>query len=277
MKLINGLQIPKIVFGTWGLENGSATTEAVANAINVGYRAIDSAFSYGNDFFAGKAIKNCGISRNELFVTNKAWKTFYGTESVIEGCKKSLKLMKLDYFDLYLIHWPVSVNEECWESKNIETWMGLERLYKDGLVRAIGTSNFLEHHLKSLKDNGANVLPMINQIEYHVGYTQNGTVEYCKNNGILVEAWSPLGSGTVLADFTVNEIAKKYNKTAAQICLRYVTQSGIVPVVRSSSLTRMKENFESFDFDLEKEDVEILNGIKNVGFSGFHPDKHQPE
>ena len=277
MQTTNFLNIPNIIFGTWKLGLGNETIESVKKAISVGFRGIDSAYSYSNDFFTGKAIKGCDVPRENLFITNKVWKTFQGKDAVIEACKKSLKLMKLDYFDLYLVHWPVSINSPNWERINHETWLGMEYLYKNGLVKAIGVSNFLPHHIQSLIDRGITILPMVNQIEYHIGYTQSESVDYCKEKGILLEAWSPLGSGTLLNNKLIKTIAEKKQVTPALICLRYVIEKGIIPVVRSSNEQRMLQNLQVFNFSLTKDELLQLDNINGEGFSGFHPDFNQPK
>lgn len=277
MKNKQMLKLPQIIYGTWGLELGAQTIDSVNSAISAGYKGIDAAFSYSNDFYTGKAIKNCGVPREELFITNKVWNTFRGEEAVIEACKKSLKLMKLEYFDLYLIHWPVSIKTDHWEEQNYNTWMGMEALYRSGLVKGIGVSNFLPHHFESLISYGIKTIPMVNQIEHHVGYTQDECVKYCKEKGIDMEAWSPLGSGVLLKDDRIQGLAKKYYTTAALICLRYVVQNGLIPVVRSANEERIRQNLQVFDFELSDEDMSMLNSIKNVGYSGFHPDENQPQ
>jgi diketogulonate reductase-like aldo/keto reductase len=185
--------------------------------------------------------------------------------------------MKLDYFDLYLVHWPVSIHCPEWKEINYNTWLGMEELYNNGIVKSIGVSNFLPHHIDALISAGIKVMPMVNQIEYHIGYTQKECVEYCKDKGIALEAWSPLGSGALLNHEKIKRISKKYNVSSALLCLRYVIQNDIIPVVRSSNEQRILENLQVFSFEIDKEDMLELDKITDVGFSGFHPDFNQPE
>lgn len=267
--LNNGVKMPCIAFGTWNLEMGSKAKEAVLEALKVGYRSIDCAYSYGNDFSVGKAIKESGISREDLFVTNKVWNDFRTKDSVVEVCKKSLKLMKLDYFDLYLVHWPVSEEDENWKQINFDVWQGMEQLYKEGFVKAIGVSNFNQNQIEALKECGAKILPMVNQIEFHPGYLQEEIVAYCKANDIVVEAWSPLGSGNVFENKTLKTIAKKHGKSVAQICLKWEIQKGVVPIPRSSNPERIAGNIDVFDFELSEEDIALIDSITDIAGNLF--------
>lgn len=275
-KLSNGVEIPAIQFGTWRLDVKDAK-QIVINAIEAGYTGIDCAYSYGNDFFVGKAIKDCGVARDKLFLTNKVWNTFRGEEQVIEACKKSLKLMKLSYFDLYLVHWPVSASEENWKEINRSTWAGMEALYREGLVRSIGVSNFKQHHIDGLLELNAGILPQVNQIEVHPGYNQQETVNFCKSKEIAVQGWSPLGCGELLSHPVLKEIATKYGKTVAQICIRWSYQNSVIPICRSSNPQRMRENLSILDFNIAPDDIERINSIESkTGWSGFDPDIRQP-
>lgn len=265
-------RMPVLAYGTWRIENGNPTTEAVLQAIAAGYRHIDTAAAYGNDFAVGKAIKKCGVSREELFITNKLWNSCRGYEEAITACKRSLKLMKLEYLDAYLIHWPASsAKYENWEELNLETWRGMEQLQKDGLVKSIGVSNFLPHHLKPILENGT-VCPAINQFEMHPGKNQDALIDFCKENGITPVAWSPLGHGAVLAHPVICELADKYRKSQAQICLRYALDKGMGVVSRSVHVERMRENLSVFDWRLESEDLAKLDSIVGIGGTGLHPD-----
>lgn len=273
--LSNGVEIPSIGYGTWNLENNVA--ETVKTAFDIGYRSIDAAYSYGNDFYVGKAIKNSGIPREDLFITNKVWKTFYGKDLTIQACKKSLKFMKLDYFDLYLIHWPVPINQENWAEINSSTWEGMEALYKEGLVRSIGLSNFLPHHIDKLYENGLTVEPMVNQIEFHPGKNQTDILEYCTDRKIVVEGWSPLGRAEVLNTPVLMELSKKYECTTAQLCLKWSMQKGIIPIPRSSNPDRMRENFSIPDFSIQDDDCREIDKLTNIGCSVFIPDVNIPD
>lgn len=275
--LQNGRMIPAISYGTWHIPGGSDCVEAVCQALGAGYRSIDTAYSYGNDFYVGKALRDCGIPREEIFLTNKVWKSFRGKDNVVSACKKSLKLMKQDYFDLYLIHWPVPDTCAGWREQNYETWLGLETLYKSGLVRAIGVSNFYVHHLKALQEMEISIPPMVDQLEFHPGFCDWATVEYCFANRIIVQGWSPLGSGELMKNPQLRALAEKYGKTPAQLCLRYATQSGVIPVCRTQTAARMAENLESFDFSISDADLLALRQLSPNYFSGFQPDLNQPE
>lgn len=265
-------RMPVLAYGTWRIENGNPTTEAVLQAIETGYRHIDTAAAYGNDFAVGKAIKKCGVLREELFITNKLWNSCRGYEEAIVACKRTLKLMKLEYLDAYLIHWPASsAKYDNWEELNLETWRGMEQLQKDGLVKSIGVSNFLPHHLKVILENGA-VIPAINQFEMHPGKIQEELIGFCKENGITPVAWSPLGHGTVLDHPVIRELADKYHKLPAQICLRYALDKGMCLITRSVHTERMVENLSVFDWKLEAEDLEKLDYLGGIGDTGLHPD-----
>lgn len=262
----------KIGYGTWGIENGNSTTQAVLTAIEAGYRHIDTAASYGNDFAVGKAIKKCQIPREELFITNKLWMSARGFEDAVNFCKRTLKMMKLDYLDEYLIHWPASKSrDENWEEINAETWRAMEALHQEGLVKLIGTSNFYEEHLRSLMKY-CSIKPMVNQIEFHPGNYQNNLLTYCQQNGMIIEAWSPLGSGEVLGNECLKEIAAKYEKSVAAVCLNWCIGHGVKPIVRSTNEERMKANLIEWDFELSTEDGERIDALEGIGMFGVHPD-----
>lgn len=271
MTEISQEEMSKLAYGTWKIENGAPTTEAVLDAIEVGYRHIDTAAGYGNDFAVGKAIKKCQIPRDELFITNKLWNTCRGYEEAIEACKRTLKLMKLDYLDEYLIHWPVATHIPDWQQKNLEAWRGLEALLDDGLVKHIGVSNFLPHHLEIIFQHGK-YRPEINQMEMHPGKSQNELIRFCLEQGIVPVAWSPLGHGAVLNHPVIKDVAQRYKKTEAQICLRFCLDKKASVITRSVSSERMKENMDIFDFHIRDEDISMLEQLEGVGDSGLHPD-----
>lgn len=272
LKLFDGNVMPRIAYGTWRIENGTPTTEAVMQAIECGYRHIDTAAAYGNDFAVGKAIKKCGVTRDELFITNKVWNSCRGYEETVTACKRTIKLMKLEYLDAYLIHWPASsASYDNWTEINSETWRGMEQLQREGLVKSIGVSNFLPHHLDALLQN-ATVSPAINQFEMHPGKNQVDLVAYCKEKNIVPIAWSPLGHGEVLSSPVILELAQRYEKSPAQICLRYVLQSGLCLVTRSVNKERMQENLEVMDYTLDAEDMRKIDALKGIGDTGLHPD-----
>lgn len=272
-KLNNEVLIPSIGFGTWQISEGKAVVNAVKCALTTGYKHIDTAAVYGNEKGVGQAIKESGTDRKELFITSKVWNTERGYEPTLKAFDQTLSDLQLDYLDLYLIHWPATKNQfNNWEQINYDTWRALEELYRLGRVRAIGLSNFLPQHIEPLLEQ-ATILPMVNQIEYQPGYMQPECVEFCNKHNILVEAWSPLGSGKLLKNETLQSIAKKYNKSVAQLCIKWVLQNGILPLPKSATPKRIKENLEVTDFTIELKDMDTINQMIPSGISGLHPDR----
>lgn len=271
-KLSNAVEIPCLGFGTWQTPDGEETVSSVKCALKAGYRHIDTAAIYRNESSVGEAIRESGIDRKEVFVTSKVWNKCRGYDLAMQGFERSMSKLGLDYLDLYLIHWPASESRyEDWKELNKGTWKALSELYKAGNIKAIGVSNFLPHHLEPLMD--CEIQPMVDQIEFHPGYMQKETVDFCKANGILVEAWSPLGTGRMLTNETLREIASKYNRSAAQLCIRWCIQNGTLPLPKSVTPSRIEENSKVFDFNISDEDMKIINGLDNFGGSGLHPDK----
>lgn len=270
--LSNGVNIPCVGFGTWQTPNGEIATNSVLEAIKCGYRHIDTAACYGNEESVGKAIKLSGINREDLFVTSKLWNTDQGYESTLKAFDKSMKNLDLDYLDLYLIHWPVvKGHKEDWEKSICETWKAFEKLYSEGKIRAIGVSNFKPYHLKVIFEN-CNIKPMVNQIELHPSHNQDETVKFCRDNNILVEAWGPLSTGRIFKVKEMQDIADKYSKSIAQITLRWHIQNEILPLPKSVTPSRIKENSMLFDFELLKEDMELIQNLKGCEGSGIDSD-----
>lgn len=271
-ELYNGVKVPCVGYGTYLTPNGEIAKNSVIEAINAGYRHIDTAFAYGNETAVGEGIRATGIGRDEIFVTTKHWVTMRGYEKATEAIDISLKNLGLDYLDLYLIHWPcVEKVSPDWKEINAGTWRAFEDAYKSGKIRAIGVSNFQKKHYDALVEL-CEIKPMVNQIEFHPGYTQPETVEYSQKNGMLVQAFSPLGCGTILGNETLAAIAKKYSKTVAQVCLRFVLQSGLNVLTKSVTPERITENAQIFDFELSAEDMAVINAMPELGFTGWLPE-----
>ena len=268
--LKNGVQIPGIGFGTWQAP-GEVACASVKSALEAGYRHIDTAAIYRNEDSVGEAIKASGIDREEIFVTSKVWNKCRGYDMVMSAFDKTMTKLGLEYLDLYLIHWPaVAKHYDNWNEVNLDTWRGLTALYKEGRIKAIGVSNFLPHHLEALMQT--EIAPMVDQIEFHPGFMQTETVEFCKKNGILVEAWSPLGTGKMLTNETLMAIAAKYGKSVAQICIRWCLQHEVLPLPKSVTPSRIAENADVFDFTISDEDMAAIDAMEYFGGSGFDPD-----
>lgn len=272
--LSNGVKIPCVAYGTYKAkdENGA---DIISAAVEEGYRYFDTASFYETESYVAEAISRSGLPREDFFIATKLWKEEMGYEESLAACERSLKRLNTDYIDLYLIHWPKPTPDyEDWKQLDLDTWRALEKLYKEGKVRAIGVSNFLPHHLDNILEN-CEVKPMVDQIEYHAGYTQEATVQYCKQHGILVQAWSPISRGRIFHDVTLMELAEKYQVSVAKLALRFCIQNGIVPLPKAASRERMRENMNLFDFTISDEDMNRINTIPQVGWSGEHPDRER--
>src|SRR5690625_4811382 len=270
LTLNDGHHHPAIGFGTYqGI--GEEGIKAVTKAIEIGYRLIDTAAVYRNEEEVGEGIRRSGISREEIIITSKLARTKLGATHVKKELEKSLNRLQVEYLDLYLIHWPANaINFENWAEINIDTWKAMEEAQQEGKIRSIGVSNFWQEHLDPILEN-CEIIPSVNQIEFHPGYRQAEVVQYCSDKGILIEGWSPLAKGQALKNGTIRRMAKKYGKTEAQVCLRWAIEQNIVPIPKSVNPERITENFQVFDFQLSGEDVHALNQMPQMGFSGELP------
>lgn len=269
--LQNGVKMPRIGYGTYKCTDGS-DERVVRMALDAGYRMLDTAAFYGNEAYVGKAVRESGIPRKELFLTSKVWKSDLGYEKTKKSVEESLERLQTDYLDLCLIHWPKPDPESTdWKELDRGSWKALEELYHRGTVRAIGVSNFLPHHLEALME-AAEVRPMVDQLELHVGYLQEAAVQYCKSWGLQVQAWSPLGRRRVLEEPMVVKMARKYQASPAQFLLRFLLQQNIAVIPKASSMERMRQNLELPEFVITEEDMHLLRCLPQAGWSGEHPD-----
>jgi diketogulonate reductase-like aldo/keto reductase len=263
-RLANGIEMPWMGLGTFKMADGPEVVRAVRSALEVGYRSIDTAPSYGNENGVGRALSESAMPREEIFVTGKVWNSDQGYEPALKAFEASLATLRLDYFDLYLVHWPV-------EGLFLDTWRALEKLYTDGRVKAIGVSNFLIHHLRLLLPN-CEVLPVINQVEFHPFLQQPDLYKYCADRNIQMEAWSPLMKGQVVSVSDIVEIADRHEKTPAQVVLRWHLQRGIITIPKSVNPDRIGENAGIFDFSLSDDDMQSIGKLDRDQRTGPHPD-----
>jgi diketogulonate reductase-like aldo/keto reductase len=269
--LHNGVKMPRFGLGVFQVEDGEEVIQSIKSALDIGYRSIDTASLYGNEKGVGQAIAESNIPREELFITTKVWNSEQGYESTLASFESSMKKLGLEYLDLFLIHWPAPAL-----GKYKETWKALEKLYKDGRVRAIGVSNFKEHHLDDILSD-CEIKPMVNQVEYHPLLTQEPLHAYCKKHQIQLEAWSPLKQGHVLGLPTIVELAEKYKKSPAQIVLRWDFQNEVVTIPKSVKKHRIAENADIFDFELSQEDMDRISSLNEDMRNGPDPDEFNRE
>ena len=270
--LSNGVRIPAIGFGTWQVEDGREAVDSVKAAIKAGYRHIDTAQGYGNEEGVGTAARESGIERGELFITSKLVNSVRGYEQTRKAFEDSLKKLGTDYMDLFLLHWPVPVNfKHNWQKMNADSWRAMEELHKAGRIRALGISNFRKKHIDELLKN-ASVLPVVNQIRLCPGDTQDETVQYSREKGMLPEAYSPLGTGDLFGVPELEEISRKTGRTIAQVALRWSLQRGFLPLPKSVTPARIKENLQVFDFELDGEDMARINALDGVVGYSADPD-----
>ncbi|MEF3354079.1 aldo/keto reductase [Paenibacillus sp. GYB006] len=262
--LYNGVKMPWLGFGVFKVKDGEEVVEAVKTAIQAGYRSIDTAKAYNNETGVAQGIRESGIAREDLFITTKVWNGDQGYESTLAAFEASMERLGLEYLDLYLIHWPV-------KGKYKDTWRALEKLHKEGRIRAIGVSNFQIHHLEDLMTDST-IKPAVNQVELHPLLTQTELREYCSKHQIQIEAWSPLGQGKLLEHPLLQDIAAKYSKSPAQVILRWDLQNNIVTIPKSVTPQRIRDNADLFDFELTTEEIERINQLNENKRFGSDPD-----
>ena len=266
VELNNGVLMPQLGFGVFQVPDDQAES-AVRTALVCGYRSIDTASLYGNECGVGRAVAESGVPRDELFLTTKLWNDDQGYQSALDALAASLRRLSLEYVDLYLIHWPKPTLD-----KYVDSWRALEQLYKDGVVRAIGVSNFQPAHLQRLLDE-TDVVPAVNQIELHPHFQQKQLRDFDTAHRIATEAWSPLGQGQVLAESVIRTIAAKYDKTPAQVVLRWHLQLGNIVIPKSVTPARIRQNIEVFDFELSGDDLRAFDGLETGTRIGPDPDE----
>lgn len=263
-ELRNGVIMPYLGLGTYQAENNQEVIDSVKYALEIGYRHIDTASVYENEEGVGKGIKESSVAREDVFLVTKVWNSDQGFDSTLKSFEDSINRLQVDYLDLILVHWPV-------QEKYKETWKALEYLYENKKVRAIGVSNFLKHHLEDLMMD-CKIIPMVNQMEFHPYLVQQELLDFCNKNTIQYEAWSPFMQGKLFNLDICKELTEKYNKSAAQIILRWNLQKGVVTIPKSVHKNRIASNADIFDFELAEDDVAYLDSLDRDERSGPHPD-----
>lgn len=262
--LHGNVQIPLLGFGTFKVKEGQDVEQAVATALDLGYRHIDTAMIYRNEEGVGRAIAASGLDRSEIFVTTKVWNSDQGYEPTFAAIDASLGRLGTDYVDLYLVHWPKPAH-------TVETWRAMEEIQASGKARAIGVSNFMTHHLDLLLEN-ANVIPSVNQIQFHPHLQSPDLVEYCDERGIVIEAWGPLKQGLIMDDAELAAIAGAHSVTVPQVVLRWMLQRGVVAIPKSVTPSRIAENADLYGFELSADEMATINAMDRDDRVGPHPD-----
>ncbi|EOL43106.1 oxidoreductase, aldo/keto reductase [Enterococcus phoeniculicola] len=274
-KLSNGIEIPVVGFGTWQTPDGEVAVQSVKEALYAGYRHIDTAQGYGNEESVGRAISESGIPREDIFVTSKLGNGQHSYDLVMQSFEESLKKLQTDYLDLFLIHWPNPLGfRENWEQANADTWRAFEELYESGKIKAIGVSNFLPHHLETLSKT-AKIMPMVNQIFLAPGELQESVVSYAHEHHMLLEAYSPLGTGKIFDVPEMKQLAETHKKSIAQVAIRWSLQHGFLPLPKSVTPSRIKENTQVFDFELSESEMATIDALDGVVGKAINPDTTQ--
>ena len=268
-ELHNGVRLPFAAYGTYEIQDPNC----ILAALEAGYRYFDTASFYGNEAMIGKALRMSGIPREKIMVATKVWKTEMGYDGARASFEKSREALGLDVIDVFLIHWPnPKEDEDSWKQLDLETWRALEELYQEGKVRAIGLSNFLPHHIENLLEHGR-IVPMLDQMELHPGYLQPFAVDYCRRKGIAVQGWRPLAKGVIGKDPLLQSLASRYAVTPERIALAALVQLGIIPLPRTTSPERMRQNMDLWSLSLSQEDLMKIQSMPPAGWSGEHPDR----
>lgn len=264
-RLNNGVQMPWLGLGTYKAAEGEETYHSVRAALDAGYRSIDTAALYGNEVSVGRAVRDSGIPREEIFITTKVWNDDQRQGRVKQAFEESLKRLGMDYVDLYLVHWPVP-------EAYVRTWAVMQEIYQSGKTRAIGVSNHLVHHLQAILTPGA-LTPAVNQVEFHPLLQSRRLHAFCRQHGIQMEAWAPLMKGSTLANPVILEIASRHGKTAAQVVIRWELQKEVVTIPKSVHKERILENGDVFDFALDAEEMHSIDGLDQDNRIGAHPNR----
>lgn len=262
-KLNNDIKIPMFGLGTYLNDNGRQAIDSILYALEIGYQHIDTAAMYENEMEVGKAVRESGIPREEIFVTTKLWNSDHGYDNTIKAFQRSLERLGLDYVDLYLIHWPV-------ENLRLESWRALEKLYDNGLCKAIGVSNYMERHVDEILNNFS-IVPAVNQVEFSPFLYLKELQNYCESKGIALESYSPLTKGYRLNEPRLIEIARRYDKSTSQILIRWCLQKGIIVIPKSSRNEHIKENADIFDFEISEADMLALDNLNENYRSTWDP------
>lgn len=262
--LYNGDKIPALGFGTWQIPNGDVCYNAVSYALKCGYKHIDTALAYGNEQSVGRAVRDSGIERSAIYITSKLPAEIKSYEGALTNFEKTMANLNMDYIDLYLIHapWPWNQRGQDYTHENIEVWKAMEKIHSSGRCRAIGISNFNVKDMEAILAN-CNIKPMANQIRFFIGYTQEEVTRFCQERDILVEGYSPLATGAILYNQEIKALARKYNTSVAQLCIRYVLQRGALPLPKSSHPERIEQNRE-INFEIADADMHYMNNLRDT-------------